>query len=98
MAKIRIDIDALLANSSVISTKIGELENLNIRLDDLISRIGASWEGDSSIAYINKMRGHSSKAKKMIEVLAEYKKYVDSAASKFNAVDRNSAAKIRSSF
>ena len=98
MAKIKVDIDALTSNSSVLNSRIAELQNLNSRLEDLINRIDSSWEGQASLTYINTMRNHAAKAKKMVDVLTEYKKYVDSAISKFSNVDKNSAAKIRGSF
>lgn len=98
MAKIKVDIDALTANSSVLNSKIIELQRLNSRLEDLINRIDSSWEGQASLTYINTMRTHATKAKKMVDVLTEFKKYVDSAVTKFSNVDKNAAAKIRNSF
>ena len=98
MAKIKVDIDALTGNSSVLNSRIAELQSLNSRLEDLINRIDASWEGQASVTYINTMRTHAAKAKKMVAVLSEYKKYVDSAISKFSNVDKNAASKIRNSF
>lgn len=98
MAKIKVDIEALTSNSSALNSRIAELQNLNSRLEDLINRIDSSWEGQASLTYISTMRNHASKAKKMVDVLTEYKKYVDSAISKFSNVDKNAAAKIRGSF
>ena len=98
MAKIKVDVDALSANSTALNSRISELQNLNNRLEDLINRIESSWEGQASLIYINIMRNHALKAKKMVDVLMEYKKYVDSAISKFSGVDKDSASKIRSSF
>lgn len=98
MARIKADIDALMGNSSVLNSKIAELQSLNSRLEELINRIDSSWEGQASMTYINTMRTHAAKAKKMVAVLTEYKKYVDSAISKFSNVDKDAAAKIRRSF
>ena len=98
MAKIKVDIDALTSNSSALNSRIAELQSLNSRLEDLINRIDSSWEGQASLTYINTMRNHAAKAKKMVDVLTEYKKYVDSAISKFSNVDKDAAAKIRGSF
>lgn len=98
MAKIKMDIDALTQSAQTINTRISELQALNSRLEELISRIGASWEGNASAAYIATMRAHAEKAKKMIDVLMEYKKYVDTAVSKFSGLDQGAAARIRGSF
>ncbi len=98
MAKIKIDIDALKSNAASIEGKIAELQDLNTRLENLIARIQGSWEGQASIVYIAKMTAQATKAKKMVEVLNEYKKYVDSAVTKFSTIDRNAANRIKNSF
>ena len=98
MAKIKVDIEALKSNASSLEGRIAELQNLNTRLEALISRIQASWEGQASIIYIAKITAQAAKAKKMVEVLTEYKKYVENAVSKFSNVDSTSANKIKGSF
>ncbi len=98
MARIKVDVDALTANSSALSNRISELQGLNSRLEGLIDRIESSWEGAASLIYINTMRAHAAKAKKMVCVLEEYKKYVDEAVAKFSTVDKEAAAKIRASY
>lgn len=98
MAKIRVDIEMLRSNSLSLTTKIEELTALNERLNGLILRIGASWEGEASAAYMAMMQSYASQAANMVNVLAEFKSYVDSAVTKFEAVDKNSAVAIRSSF
>lgn len=98
MAKIHIEIDSLRSNSTQLEKRIADLQNLNTRLESLISRIEASWEGQASVTYISIMRGYATKTAKMVGVLLEYKKYVDSAIEKFSSVDKSAAARIRSSF
>lgn len=98
MAKIKIDVDALKANASSLDARIADMQNLNTRLESLISRIQASWEGQASITYIAKITAQAAKAKKMVEVLMEYKKYVENAVSKFSTIDNNAANKIKNSF
>ncbi len=98
MSKIRIDVEALKANSNSLSKKIAELQALNAKLTLLIERIKASWEGNASVAYIVKITAQKIKAEKMVEVLSEYKKYVDAAVSKFTTTDTQSANKINGSF
>lgn len=98
MAKIKVDIEALKSNASSLEGRIAELQNLNTRLEALIARIQASWEGQASIIYIAKITAQAAKAKKMVEVLTEYKKYVENAVAKFSNVDNTSANKIKGSF
>lgn len=98
MAKIKIDADGLKANAAALDTRISDLQNLITKLEDLIARIQGSWEGQASIMYIAKLLAQSAKAKKMVEVLQEYKKYVEKALSKFTELDSGSANKINSSF
>lgn len=98
MAKIRIDQEALLTNSQALENRIRELQELNTRLESLIVRIQSSWEGQASIAYVTKMLVHITKARQTIDVLREYKNYVDKAVSKFTEVDNNAANRIRGSF
>lgn len=98
MALIKADLEALLSDSKEIKQKIDELQALNARLENLIGRIESSWVGDSSTTYINIMRGHMEKAKKMSSVLQEYKNYIDRAVDEFSSVDNNAASNIRGSF
>ncbi len=98
MALIEVNLEALESNSNQLKTKIDELQALNTRLENLIGRMESSWEGDASVTYINIMRSHMEKARKMMAVLQEYKNYVDKAKNEFTSVDSNSASRIRGSF
>lgn len=96
MPNIKVNIDGLNNNSNNISSKIAELQNLNNRLDSLIARIADSWEGDASEAYINLLRSYAEHAKNMINILNEYKKYIDKTVVKFSELDRNKANIVKS--
>lgn len=98
MAVIKLDDNALKTRSAELSARIAELQNLNARLESLINRIDASWEGQSSIAYITTMRGYAERANKMVEVLTEYKKYVDTVLERIPSHDNISSNRIRGSF
>lgn len=98
MAKIRINVDELLENGNSMDKKISELQSLLARLNTLIERIEASWDGDASAAYINTMRGYAKQAEAMIHVLTEFKSYVTGASSLFKNSDSDVASKIRNSF
>lgn len=98
MARIKVNLEALKGNSTQLAERIAELQGLNTRLETLINRIEASWEGQASVTYIAQMRRYAQQAKKMINVLTEYKKYVDGAVETFTNRDRTSANRIRGSF
>lgn len=96
MAKIKINEDGLRENKKAIEAKISELYSLNERLTELIARIGSSWEGDASTQYINTMTHYKQKAETMIDVLTEFKKYIEGAIRRFEEVDSSGARKIQS--
>lgn len=98
MAKIKIDENALRANATALNSRITELQNLNNRLNELIIRIGDSWDGQASVAFITRITAQAAKAKKMEEVLQEYKNYVESTVEKFTTLDNSAASRIRGSF
>lgn len=98
MARIKIDLDALMGNSSSLEQRTADMQALIARLEGLLERINNSWDGSASEAYIAMMRGYSLKAKKMNELIETYKGYVDSTTSKFSAVDKKCASTIRNSF
>ncbi len=98
MALLRIDISSLRDNSNDLQKQITALQNMNARLAALITRIGDSWEGDSSAAYINTMRRYQQQAEKMVQVLSEFKSYVDNAAVRFETIDNANASRIRKTF
>ncbi len=98
MALIEINESALQTCSENLNNKITELQEMNLRLENITNRIEASWEGQSSRAYISIMRNYSIKSNDIIKVLTEYKGYVDSAINKFTTLDNNSASRIRNSF
>lgn len=91
---IKIEINKLQGYSSTLSQRITELQTLNTRLQTLISDIDASWDGDASEKYSLMLQGYLEKAKKMVGVLTEYKRYVDNAINKFSNLDKNSASTI----
>lgn len=98
MAKIQISVEALRENSARLSAQIEELRNLNARLETLLLRIEGSWQGQASLVYIQMMRQHMARAVRMIDLLTEYKKYVDGAREQFSTLDAASASRIRNSF
>ena len=95
MAEIRVNTDGLMSNKQAIEQRIIELEALNTKLAGLIERINDSWEGAASEQYIAKMRTYKMKAENMVEVLSEFKKYIEEAIAKFEHQDKSGASRIR---
>lgn len=98
MAIFSADIDALRASSAVLNAKTAELERLNQRLEALIGRIDASWEGQASQTYIQGMQLRAQKAKEVAAMIGEFRAYVDSTASELSEMDAKMAAVLNSSF
>ena len=96
MARIKVDSSALRSKASEITSQTQQLQDLNSRLDQLIARIGDSWEGEASTAYINMMSRYAEQAKNMIAVMNEFRSYAQKAADEFDAQDKNGASRIRS--
>ncbi len=98
MAVIRVDVAALRKQAAATEGKISELRSLNSRLQQLIVRIGDSWEGEASTAYRNLLLRYAKKAEEMGLLLEEFKKYAINAADQFETEDRIEANLIRNSF
>lgn len=98
MANIKIDENMLRSNSSALQGKIQELSEMNQNLNALIARIGDSWDGAASDAYVNMMTNYAKQASEMVAVLNEFKSYVDAAVTKFENMDKSAASKLRGSF
>ena len=65
MAKIRVEISSLRENEKSLEKQIASSEQLSRRLESLLNRIEASWEGDASAAYIRVMRQYAAQAASM---------------------------------
>ena len=98
MPKIKIDLEGLSANSTVLQQQIDEMNALNGRLSSMTQEIASSWEGAASDAYVAMMAGYSERAAAMRGVMEAYKHYVDAAIIKFREVDQKCASAIRNSF
>ena len=98
MAKFKVDISALRTDENSLEKQIQEMQELNRRLESLLSRIEESWEGDASAAYIRVMRKYAEQADNMVKVLTEFKSYVNKAATTFESFDKNTASRISGSF
>ncbi len=98
IGKVLVDIAALQGNEKSIEQYISRLEALNSRLETLLGKIEASWEGESSKAYLNLMRGYAAQAANMVTVLQEFKSYVGKAHSLFETKDKAAASRINGSF
>lgn len=95
MASIRINTDGLQNDISSMRSYISELDSLSARTQALLSRIGDSWEGDASTAYLTAMQQRLDKAQQMKKVLEEFLSYMETAKSKFESRDQSSASSIK---
>lgn len=93
-----VDQNILRGASRDIESKIQELIELNNSLDSILMRIGDSWDGSASEAYLNMMRNYANQAKEMIIVLKEFKKYVETTVTNFENTDKSCASRIRGAF
>ena len=91
-------IEELLSKGKSIDSLIAELTDLNTRLDNLITETSDSWSGDAGTAYVNRMRSLEAQAVDFIQVLEEFRKYAENAATEFDSADTAGAAMIRGSF
>lgn len=98
MAKIKVDVEALRGNRAELENKIEEISQYNAELEKLIYQIHDGWQGASSEAYYQMMLGYQRRTVSMQQVLEEFKKYVEQAASQFETMDQQGAARIRQSF
>ena len=94
MARIRINTDGLKSNISEMNNYIATLEQLNNRLQTLITRINDSWEGNACKAYVEAMMKRLSKSKEMVKVLVAFRGYMQQAVSKFEERDKIGAGNI----
>ena len=97
-SKIAVDITALQGNEKTIDQYIARLEDLNTRLEMLLSRMEGSWEGNASASYLQLMGGYAAQAVNMAAVMGEFKNYVAKAHSLFETKDRSAASRISGSF
>ena len=98
MAIIKIDPEILKSASTQIASQTTELNGFNSKLNTLLEEIHEKWKGDSSNKYYNLMMMYKQKATHMENVLTAFKKYSDTAVSKFETLDNECASKIRNSF
>lgn len=98
MAKLKVEISGLRTNQANLEKQIAELESLNRRLETLLGRIESSWDGDASDSYIRVMRGYAQQAANMVEVLKEFKTYVNKTADTFETLDKTVASRIFGAF
>lgn len=98
MAKLTVKITDLRSNQSALEKHIADLEALNRRLETLLARIESSWEGDASDSYIRVMRTYAEQASNMVQVLTEFKTYVNKTADTFETLDKNVSSRIWGAF
>lgn len=87
MSKIEVDIQGLRENSAILSNTVTQMENLYIRINKLVSTLDATWDGDASRAYINKLSKQAELVMKSAKITKEFAKYGSQTADKFETID-----------
>lgn len=98
MGQLKFDIEALRSYASAMNGHITEYEALNTQLETLSSEIVATWKGESSQAYSRMMTDYVMQAKKLTEILQQFRSYAQDTADKFENLDASCASRIRQSF
>ena len=98
MSRITLNLDALQSSSANMANYVEELSKLCLRLNTQTDKMTASWQGESSKAFVALMTDYALRAQKTSQVLDAYKRYVDTAVQRFSEIDSSGAARIRGSF
>ena len=98
MPKIKINEEILLGAGKKVQTQISELNAYNTKLSGLLNEIHNGWVGKASNQYYDLMSQYHKKAVHMETLLAAFKKYSDTAVTKFQTLDQECANKINNSF
>lgn len=98
MGQLKFDIDALRGYVSTMNGHISEYEALNTQLEAMSADIVATWKGESSQAYSQLMGNYVTQAKKLTEILQQFRGYAQDTADKFEQLDASCASRIRQSF
>lgn len=98
MPKIKINEEILLSASKKVQNQISELNAYNGKLAGLLNEIHTGWIGKASNQYFDLMSTYHKKAVHMETLLAAFKKYADTAVTKFQTLDQDCANKINNSF
>lgn len=98
MSVISINTNGLTQNAGNLTKQLSELQQMNKKLETMITVIEGSWEGMASQAYVMMMQRYLARGKQMEKVLQEFARYANQAAERFRTIDRDSANKIYRSF
>lgn len=98
MADFRAEIDSLREEAKQLQTQINKYKELEKKINTLLVRMRSSWEGDACNSYMNMMALYQGRINKMIQVLTDYKSYVEKSVTIIEDKDREIASQINNSF
>lgn len=98
MGQLRFDIEALRSYANTMNGHISEYEALNAQLEGMSAEIVATWKGEASQAYTQMMGNYVVQAKKLTEILQQFRGYAQNTADQFETLDTSCASRIRQSF
>lgn len=98
MAQIKIDYDGLQQQSAAMRNCIQNYESLISRTNAVVSQIQDSWQGESSVAYIETVSKYIQQANLLTGILERIRSTSDIVTNRFSEVDNKCAQMINSSF
>lgn len=98
MGQLRFDIDSLRNYVNTMNGHISEYEALNTQLEGMSADIVATWKGEASQAFTQVMGNYVVQAKKLTEILQQFRGYAQDTADKFETLDTSCANRIWQSF
>lgn len=98
MAQIKIDYDGLQQQSAAMRNCIQNYESLISRTNAVVSQIQDSWQGESSVAYVETVSKYIQQANLLTGILERIRSTSDIVTNRFSEVDNKCAQMINSSF
>ena len=98
MGQLRFDIDSLRSYVNTMNGHISEYEALNAQLETMSADIVATWKGEASQAYTQMMGNYVVQAKKLTEILQQFRGYAQDTADQFETLATSWACRFRLSF
>ncbi len=84
---IKVAPDSLIAVSGEFEGQASSLQTLTGQMMTLIQSLSASWNGDASIAYLNKFKGLEGDMTKMYRMVSEHSKDLSEMATAYKTAE-----------
>ena len=96
MARFEVTISEMQSAANKISAEAQEFLNAAGQVFTSAQQLGASWEGDSQVAFMAEQQKANEWYKRMVEIVNTYVSSLQNAARIYQEADNSSAANIRS--